>query len=136
MIRCAFAAVLMLAFAAPSQAGWFSNHGGCHDDCAPTCAVPTCAAPYEYCAPTCAVPSCGCPTECGPVYCDNGCGECYEEECCLKRVGRKLWDLEQRKNRCLLRTFFGCGDDCRNECHDCAPVEYYQPSCGAPCGCN
>ena len=148
MLRRAFAAtVLMLAFAAPSQAGWlFSGHGGCcDDDCAPSCgapvcaapvcAAPVCAAPCATCGPSCAVPSCGCPTECGPVGCyDAGCCE-VEEECCLKRVGRKLWDLEKRKNRCLLRTFFGCCDD---DCHDgceCAPVEYYQPTCGAPsCG--
>jgi hypothetical protein len=153
------AAVLTLAFAfpaSPAKAGLFSHHGGCND-CAPTCGAPSCCAPAE-CAPTCcapsgccnAAPSCGCPSGCGEVY--GGCGDtgccgdvCYNDchECCLKKFGRKLMSLEHRKNACLKRTFLGwrnkgCGNDC---CSECAPVEYYQPTCGvpacgAPCGCH
>lgn len=148
------AAVLTLAVAfpaTPARAGWFSHHGGCHDDCVPSCAAPcepTCCAPAE-CAPSCCAPaecapSCGCPDVCA-----DECGGCYQEcekECCLKRLGRKLWNLEKRKNACLKEKFLGwrhkshCHqDDCCYE--ECAPVEYYQPSCGAPscaapCGCN
>ena len=149
------AAVLTLAVAfpaAPAKAGWFSHHGGCHDECAPSCATPcepTCCAPVECapaCEPTCcapAAPTCGCPDACGEVYCD-GCYEECEPECCLKRCARKLWDLEKRKNRCLKDTFFGWRNKggCHDQCYEeCAPVEYYQPSCGAPtcgvpCGCH
>ena len=158
------AAVLMLAFSAsPASAGLFSK---CHqnDCCEPSCAVPSCSAPCETgCAPSCAmpysygpscaVPSCGCPDTCGDAC--GGCGEVYcdgccapEKDCCLKRVGKKLWSLEKRKNACLLRTFFGkgCHDECHDGCggYDCAPVEYYQPGCAAPscglpasaCGCR
>lgn len=151
------AAVLTLAVAfpaAPARAGLFSHHGGC-DDCAPTCGVPyeaTCCAPVECapaCQPTCCAPSyptCGCPDACGDgcgeVYCD-GCYQECEKECCLKRLGRKLWSLEKRKNACLKDTFLGWrkGGCCQDDCYECAPVEYYQPACGAPmcgapCGCH
>ncbi len=138
------AAVLTLAVAfpaAPAKAGWFSHHGGC-DDCAPTCGVPcepTCCAPAECapaCEPTCcapAAPTCGCPDMCGDACYDNCCNEC-KPECCLKRMGRKLWSMEKRKNACLKDTFFGWRNKgCHDECYsDCAPVEYYQPSCGTP----
>ena len=145
---------LTVAFqASAAHAGLFSSHGGCHDnDCYPTCAAPadccvppSCAAP---CAPSCATPAVECCTTAmpscatpgvyyggceGDVYCDGGYGEC-ERECCLKRAGRRLWRLEQRKNACLRRTFFGrCHRDCDDECYtgDCAPHYYYQSNyCG------
>lgn len=140
------AAVLTLAVAfpaAPARAGWFSSHGGHADDCCPTCAAPpeccpqpACCAPVE-CYPV--APECCAPgyDACGEVYCDGSYGEC-EEEGCLKRCFKKLWHLEQRKNRCLKDTFFGWrdkgGHGCHDECADCAPLEYYQPGCATPYG--
>ena len=140
MPRWLFAAAITtvaVAFAAaPARAGWFSPQGGCHDEC-----VPTCSAPAEcYSAPTCCAPAA--PTCCAPAY--NGCGEVYcdgsyqncEREGCFRRSVKKLWDLEKRKNRCLKETF--CGWMNRGHhggCDDCAPLEYYQPACGAPAGC-
>jgi hypothetical protein len=161
MPRWLFAAAvttLAVAFAtAPARAGWFSSHSGCHDECAPTCAAPcdcyhhapacgaptgcyagpTCATPMDcYQSPTCcapAAPTCCAPAECGDVCCDGGYQEC-EREGCFRRCVRRLWDLEKRKNRCLKETFCGWHD--RRACNDCAPLEYYQPACGAPYGCH
>lgn len=134
------AAVLTLAVAfpaTPARAGLFSHHHG------PDCGVPTCAAPVG-CAPSCAAPiacepSCCAPVAptcavpvydgCGEVYCDGCYDEC-EKECCIRRAFKKLASLERRKNRCLKDLFCGHDDDCCYE--ECAPVEYYQPSCGAP----
>ncbi len=156
------ATTLAVAFqASPAQAGLFSRHGGCHDnDCyascaAPTdcCTQPTCAAPVE-CAPSCcapAAPECCAPamTNCatsgvyydgcgGDVCCDGSTYGGCERECCLKRVGRRLWHLEQRKNACLRRTFLGrCHRDCNDQCYDgyCAPHYYYQSNYyGGYCG--
>lgn len=153
------ALTLAVAFQASSaQAGLFSSHGGCHDnDCCPTCAAPTdcctqptCAAPVA-CAPSCSAPATECCTTAmpscatpgmyydgcgGDVYCDGCYDEC-ERECRLKRVGRRLWHREKRKNACLKRTFFGrCHRD--DECYtgDCAPHYYYQSNYyGAGYGC-
>ena len=130
MIRLTLAAVLMLAFsAAPVGAGLFSHHDDC--GCAPSCAVPY--------APTCGVPSCGVPTECGygavdcgPSCCDSYCAP--KRPCFLKRMCSSLWNLEKRKNACLLGMFKGRGG-CHNDCGDCgcAP-SYYEASCCAPAG--
>jgi len=90
------------------------------------------------------MPSCATPGVCydgcaGDVSCD-GCYEECEKECCLKRVGRRLWHLEKRKNACLKRTFLGwCHRDCEDECYDgyCAPHYYYQSNYyGAGYGCQ
>jgi hypothetical protein len=142
---------LAVAFsAAPARAGWFSSHG--QDDCAPTCGVPAdccpqpaCAAPAQcYTPPTCcapAAPECCAPAACAPSY--DACGEIYcdgsqscERDGCFRRCVRRLWNLEQRKNRCLKETFCGWRNRGYDDCSDCAPLEYYQPACGAPCGCH
>jgi hypothetical protein len=77
--------------------------------------------------------------------CDTGCGGCYDDcghGCRLKQWGHKLMSLEKRKNACLKRTFLGWRNKgCNDGCYECAPVEYYQPACGAPacaapCGCH
>lgn len=161
MPRWVFSAALMtvaVAFsAAPATAGLFSRH--CHTDhCAPTCGAPidcyiepSCGAPI-HCAPVCE-PSCGAPVHCAPAYGPScavpvgpscavpvygGCGDvyCYDEcerESCLRRCLRKLASCERRKNN-RLRDLFCGHKDCEDVCYsECAPIEYYQPSCAAPC---
>ncbi|MBA3312202.1 MAG: hypothetical protein M3552_12265 [Planctomycetota bacterium] len=159
MIAAAVMTLAVTFHAGSAKAGLFSSHGGHDNDCCPSCATPmdcymqpTCAAPVE-CAPSCCAPvapTCCAPVApncatpgvcydgCGEVYCDGSYNEC-EKECCLKRVGRKLWSLEKRKNACLKRTFLGWRDKGGHDgCSsgDCAPNYYYQQSCAAPGACH
>lgn len=157
MHRCLVpAAVLMMTVTfstAAADAGWLSSHGiGQAEDCCPTCATP----------PDCHVlrPDCSTPISCAPVVPDcctpnvpmYGGGECHEEYCgeiacddsyvaseegCIKRGFKKLMDLERRKNRCLIDTFFGRRDKHDGSCYgDCAPIYYYQAQGAAGHGCH
>lgn len=163
MIPLAALTLAVALQASSANAGLFSSHGGRHDnDCCPSCATPTdccmqptCAAPVA-CAPSCCAPvaagcytspmpncatsgvyydGCGCG---GDVYCDGMTYGGCERECGLKRIGRRLMRLEQRKNACLRRTFLGwCNRGCNDQCYDgyCAPHYYYQSNYnGGYCG--
>lgn len=152
------ACTIALALPASASAGLFGHgDGSCAAPgyvdygCAPTCAAPC----GDVCAPTCAAPAYGdfCAPSCGaPVGCCESYG-CPPRESCLKRFGRKLWDLEQRKNAWLLSKLhclghhndccdygcadYGCEPTCAAPCGDvCAPVygDLCTPTCAAPCG--
>ncbi|MFH5806212.1 hypothetical protein [Alienimonas sp. DA493] len=133
------ACTVALALPASASAGLFGHgHSSCAAPgyvdygCAPTCAAPCGDVCGDVCGPTCAAP---CGDVCAPVGCCESYG-CPPQEGCLKRFGRKLWDLEQRKNAWILSKLHGLchrDDCCDYGCVDYGCVDYgCEPTCAAP----
>ena len=122
-------------------------------DCCPTCASPAeCIVTNPDCAsPTACIPRPNCCTPNVPMYdsvtnyhpeaCEEiGCdGYAVDSnEGCVKRGFKKLMELERRKNRCLIDTFFGWRHEDTHSCHnmDCVPNYYYQSQRATPGSCR
>ncbi|QDT16426.1 hypothetical protein [Alienimonas californiensis] len=127
------ACTIALALPASASAGLFGHgDGSCAAPgyvdygCAPTCAAPC----GDVCAPTCAAPVYG--DVCAPMgCCESYC--CPPRESCLKRFGRKIVELEHRKNAWLLSKLHGLCH--HNDCCETGCVDYCcEPTCAAPCG--
>ena len=111
-----------------ADAGLFDR---CHGDTTSACPDYS----YSY---TCATPSYGCCPSGQNMYGNACCGyddDC-DDDCCFERCWRRLCNLENRKNRWLLRTFFGCchdDDECYQTVPDCqGPASYPAPyNCGS-----
>jgi hypothetical protein len=81
------------------------------DDCRPACCQPMhcepmCCEPM-HCEPVCGMPmECCAPVQCCPQPCCPP-REC-DDECCLKRLVRKIWHCEHRKNQWCADKFDMC----------------------------
>lgn len=151
MLRClVFAASITttITLSTTAGAGLFSSHGGrASNECCPTCATPQdcyvlrpdCASPTA-CVPNCCTPNVamhGCADDCcGEIDCNGS--YCGSNDGCVKSGLKKLWELEKRKNRCLIDTFFGRRTKSHSHCDglDCVPNYYYQSQRVAPHACH
>lgn len=155
IVRFTSLLICTAALSVHAEAGWLSQDSSCgNEDCSPSCASPReCAiVTPDCCSPTSclpATPNCCTPNvpmhdcvtdydSCDGVEIDCDGNSVRASDGCVKRSFKKLMELERRKNRCLIDTFFGWRNKDRSDCHgmDCAPNYYYQSQRVAPHACH